>query len=35
MDIDKMAQEALKRINAHINKIAKRHLEQMKKQFAK
>ena len=33
MDIDKMAAEALKRVNKHIDKIVKRHLAEMRKQF--
>lgn len=33
MDIDRMAQEALKRVNRHIDKMVKKHLAEMKKQF--
>lgn len=33
MDIDKLAKEAIKRVTKHIDKIVKRHLAEMRKQF--
>jgi hypothetical protein len=35
MDIDKMAKEALARVNKHIDKLVKKHQREMKKQFDK
>ena len=35
MDIDKLAKEAIVRINKHIEKLTKKHVRQMKKQFDK